>query len=149
MKITIHTDGGSRGNPGLAAAAFVVLDSSRAVFFEKGQFLGQKTNNDAEYEAFQMSLLWALENCVKSTPEKVEKIEWKLDSMLVVEQLNKKWKIKEPRLRQFAENIWTLLEKLPCEFTIGYVPRAENYQPDALVNATLDKLTPEEMKNVG
>ena len=132
--LVIHTDGGSRGNPGPAAAGVVVLLNEEVVK-EEGLYLGIKTNNEAEYQAVILALtvLPGLINAHQAT-----EIIWKLDSMLVVQQLNKVWKIKEPRLATFAQDIWASLAQLPVRSTFTYVPRAQNAAADAVVNLTLD-----------
>lgn len=135
MILTIHTDGGSRGNPGKAAIGVVVLENN-AVKAEIKQTIGVATNNEAEYSAFFSSLEWIL---TQENRTEFKKIEWKLDSKLVIEQLNKRWKIKEPRMLQLATKCWSLLAKLKCSYTISYVPRAENAAADALVNQALDE----------
>lgn len=135
--LIVHTDGGSRGNPGPAAAGVVFLFEG-AVIREEGVYLGNnKTNNDAEYQAVLHALKY-LPEVVQSHP--VTSIEWRLDSMLVIQQLNRKWKIKEPRMATFASEIWTLLKSLSVPSVFTYVPRAENAAADAVVNKTLDEV---------
>jgi ribonuclease HI len=136
MKISVFTDGGSRGNPGLAAGAFFVYDDKNAVLHSEGTFLGQKTNNEAEYEAFLSSLHWVEENVQKHN---IEEIVWKLDSLLVVEQLNRKWKIKEARMLVLAQKAWQVLTTLGLKHSIQHIPRAQNAAADLLVNQTLDQ----------
>jgi ribonuclease HI len=130
----INTDGGSRGNPGHAALGFIVHRQDQIVF-EEGKYLGIKTNNEAEYAAFFSSLEWVTQNF---QPNQIAHVVWRLDSLLVVEQLNKKWKIKEPRMREFAQQIWKMLESAPFTYQIKHIPRAENALADAIVNQTLD-----------
>jgi ribonuclease HI len=132
--LIIHTDGGSRGNPGPAATGVVMLMGEKVVF-EEGKFLGQQTNNEAEYQAV-LEALAALPTVLKA--HQIDRVEWKLDSMLVVQQLNKAWKIKEPRLAKFAQEIWKHLAQLSVPFTFSYVPRAQNAAADAILNQTLD-----------
>lgn len=132
--LTVHTDGGSRGNPGAAATGVVVLLNDE-VILDQGKYLGIQTNNEAEYQAVTHSLE-LLPEVLKS--HQVSKIVWKLDSMLVVQQLNKAWKIKEPRLAGFATQIWSKLSELSVPYSFTYVPRAENNLADAVVNKTLD-----------
>lgn len=132
--LIVHTDGGSRGNPGPAAVGVVVLFEDKTLR-EEGVYLGNQTNNEAEYQA----VLHAL----KLLPEVLEdvtasQIEWRLDSMLVVQQLSKNWKIKEPRLAKFATEIWKQLSALPLKSVFTYVPRAQNAAADAVVNQVLD-----------
>ena len=136
MKVSIFTDGGSRGNPGLAAGAFLIYDDQQQVLHQEGKFLGQKTNNEAEYEAFFASLHWLKKNFVALH---IEKVEWKLDSLLVVEQLSHHWKIKEPRMAALAQQIWQELRTIDVHHSIHHVPRAQNAAADLLVNQTLDQ----------
>lgn len=137
MKISVFTDGGSRGNPGLAACAYFIYDEQGNVVQQEGKFLGQKTNNEAEYAAFLTSAEWIKKNL---QAYQIEHIDWHLDSMLVVEQLNRHWKIKEARMHALAEQIFQNLKTLPSH-TIKYVPRAQNAAADSLVNQTLDLQT--------
>ena len=134
--VVIHTDGGSRGNPGPAAIGVWIGTSDGDEIHSFGQFLGMGTNNEAEYEAILASLTWLLASPIKDT---MLDITWKLDSMLVVEQLNRRWKIKEPRIQTKATRCWQLLQSLTVPYSIKYVPRAQNAQADALVNQALDK----------
>lgn len=138
MQLTIFTDGGSRGNPGPAACAFIARANGELVH-QGTKALGTQTNNDAEYSGFILSLEW-LES-VQNIATTYESVTWKLDSKLVVEQLNKRWKIKEPRMREYAATCWKLLSALPVSTTIVHVPREENALADALLNQTLDNLS--------
>jgi ribonuclease HI len=133
-KLVIHTDGGARGNPGPAAIG-VVVKKDGTVVFEKGLCIGTKTNNEAEYLAFLDSVSWLH---TQTQEQQVSEVEWKLDSMLVVEQLNKKWKIKEARLATFAQEIWSKLSALKIKYTISHIRREHNSEADALVNQALD-----------
>ncbi|NCN82979.1 MAG: ribonuclease HI family protein [Candidatus Pacebacteria bacterium] len=137
MKLTLFSDGGARGNPGPAAVG-VVCFNDKSVVFEFGKYLGETTNNVAEYTAVILGLE-QLQKTLKTLPD-VQEITWKLDSKLVVEQLARRWKIKEPRLRNLAQQCWQLLAQLslPCNFQ--HVPREENAHADALVNTTLDAI---------
>lgn len=135
MELQIFTDGGSRGNPGPAAIGVVMLDQGKQVVYEVGKTIGIGTNNEAEYQAFIHSLEWLAS--FKSLSD-VTRITWKLDSKLVVEQLNKHWKIKEPRMLSYAQSCWKQLSTLPCSYSINHIPREENAAADALVNQALD-----------
>ena len=137
MTVKIFTDGGSRGNPGNAACGFVVFGSSADPIYSQGDFLGVGTNNEAEYQGFAKSLDWLLSTKDLDLTQATQII-WHLDSKLVVEQLLKRWKIKEPRLQEFATQIWLKLAQLPCEYSLTHVPRAQNALADAVVNKTLD-----------
>lgn len=133
MQYTIYTDGGSRSNPGKAAIG-IVVKSGEELVHQQSEYLGIATNNEAEYQGFIYSLKWLLEQDLSN----IEKVTWKLDSKLVVEQLSKRWKIKEPRLQMLAQGVWKDLQQLALPYSIVHIPRAENALADALVNITLD-----------
>lgn len=136
MIVIVNTDGGSRGNPGQAAIGVVFSDSTN-VLAELKKAIGVATNNEAEYQAVLNSLEWLITNPLHLKPTKII---WKLDSKLVVEQLSKKWKIKEPRMQELAKKCWAQLQLLNCSFEFKHVPREENKEADALVNQALDAL---------
>lgn len=134
MKLIIYTDGASRGNPGLSSYGFVVLDEEGKVLYEEGKYIGITTNNVAEYTAVLEAL-----TCVREKFAKKEqvKIQFFMDSRLVVEQLSGRFKIKSPHLKPIVEKILILnLELGGAVFT--HVPREKNYQADKLANIALD-----------
>ena len=132
--LKIYTDGGARGNPGPAAIGVVVYTEGKIVF-QLSQVIGKATNNQAEYQAFLASLNWLLKNEKLSS---IKQVEWFLDSKLVVEQLQKNWKIKQPHLKLLAQKAWAGLDQLPCVYQISHLPREQNQEADALVNQALD-----------
>ena len=111
-----------------------MLNGAETVF-EIGKKIGIATNNDAEYQAFLCSLEWL----VQQPSGTIDSVSWKLDSKLVVEQLNKKWKIKEPRIQKYAQECWKHLNALSYPFTITHVLREKNKRADFLVNEALDQ----------
>jgi len=133
-KIFINTDGGSRGNPGMAGVGVSVSDEQGEILHEECRFLGVRTNNEAEYQAVIDSLEWLLKSELKPTV-----ITWRLDSMLVVEQLNRHWKIKEARLQELANTCWKLLAQVKANCSFTYIPRAENARADSLANQAMDQ----------
>lgn len=133
--LTLFTDGGARGNPGPAACGVYVVDQTGEVVFQTGKVIGESTNNEAEYQAFLLSLEWLGEYVSDHT---LTSVEWKLDSMLVVKQLLREWKLKEARMAALATECWARLAKLPFSYRITHVPRELNRHADALVNAALD-----------
>jgi len=137
-KLTIFTDGGSRGNPGPAAVGVSALNQDQQVLFEASQTIGRATNNVAEYRAFLQSLLW-LTDYLKTASPLPQHITWQLDSKLVVEQLNKRWRLKDENLALIARQIWQLLTILTVSYEIKYVPREQNKRADWLVNQALDR----------
>lgn len=135
MKLILHTDGGSRGNPGPAAFGFIVLADDGEVLLEGGEYLGVGTNNEAEYQGLVAGLSAVLQF---AHLDRVESLDIKLDSQLVVEQALGHWKIKEQRLLPFVQRARQLLQQIPCNYRLFYVPRAENALADAKVNSILD-----------
>jgi ribonuclease HI len=132
-EVVIYCDGGSRGNPGPAAIGAVVLDPSSdppRLLATVSECIGITTNNVAEYRA----LIAGLE---AAAPYRARRVRVRADSKLVVEQVKGAWKVKQPHLRPLLERARTLLAAY-AEVDVGHVPRAENADADALVNAALD-----------
>lgn len=131
----IFTDGGARGNPGPAACAFVVFNAAGNILEKRGKYLGTGTNNEAEYNGVieALSYLRSLGDLSNL------KASFFLDSLLVVNQINGLWKIKEPRLRELLMKVRELEGALsPVQISYSHVPRAQNKEADLLVNETLD-----------
>lgn len=128
--IVIYSDGGSRGNPGPSAAGYIILDSRQEVIAEGGEYLGITTNNQAEYQGVRLGLEKAIELGYK-------KVDFKLDSMLVVNQMKGHYKIKNRELWPINERIRTLMTKFD-RVTFTHVNRQFNQLADGMVNKTLD-----------
>jgi ribonuclease HI len=136
-KINIYTDGGARGNPGISGAGIFVSDEDGLTLAQEAVFLGHKTNNEAEYLALEYAL-GVLES--KSLLDQNTKLFFYLDSKLVVEQLSRRWKIKEHRLLEIALRIWQRLSTLPhAGFSFTHVPREQNKIADQLANQAMDQ----------
>lgn len=128
----LFTDGGSRGNPGPAAAGAIIKDKTGEVLFEKGQFLGQATNNEAEYRA----LLLGLKASADLKPDQLVVL---LDSELVYYQLRGDYRVKNPILAK----LWQEAKKIEKNFPkviYKHIPREKNTHADALVNEALDRV---------
>lgn len=129
----IWSDGGSRGNPGRAAIGIVIKDDQGQEVWRQGQYLGQPiSNNQAEYQALYQALHQAQQLQATS-------ITCHLDSQLVVEQVNGRYKVKDDGLRQWWQKIQTILQTFTYAQVV-YVPRAQNAQADAIVNQVLDQV---------
>lgn len=128
--IVIYSDGGSRGNPGPSAAGYVVLNSSQEVIAEGGEYLGITTNNQAEYQGVRLGLEKAIELGYK-------KVDFKIDSMLVVNQMKGFYKIKNRELWPINERIRMLMTQFD-RVTFTHVNRQFNQLADGMVNKTLD-----------
>jgi ribonuclease HI len=132
-ELIINCDGGARGNPGPAASAFVVQDTSGKMIFKQGFFLGNATNNQAEYQAVICALEWLEKNYPQSDAV------FLLDSLLVVNQINKIFKVKESTLIQKNNLIQEKISSRKTATTkFSYIPREKNFAADLLVNETLD-----------
>lgn len=130
-KLVICTDGGARGNPGPAALGVIVGDK------EYSEYLGEMTNNKAEYLALVFALKKAKALLGGNKAAEAE-IEVRMDSELIVRQLNGIYKIKEPDLQPLFVEVWNLkLDFRKVEFK--HVPREENKRADRLVNLALDE----------
>ena len=136
MKIFINTDGGSRGNPGPAALGVVFSNERGEVLKKYSQALGQATNNEAEYQALIFALKKAKALFGKEKIKQME-IAARLDSELIVKQLNHEYKIEEKNLQPLFLKVWNLLIDFgPVKFIA--IPREQNKEADKLVNQALD-----------
>lgn len=129
--IKTFSDGGARGNPGPAAYGSVLKDAHNKVIATATEYLGETTNNQAEYRG----LIRALELAKELGAEEVECY---MDSELIVRQMQQKYKVKEPTLQKMFIVAWNLAV---CFKKISYhhIRRELNYEADALVNQTLDE----------
>lgn len=128
--VKMFADGGSRGNPGPSASGYVLLSMDNQVLIERGVYLGITTNNQAEYKA----VLFGLEDALDRGARTVDAY---LDSLLVVNQMNGVFKIKNEELKPIhraIQDLWPKFDKL----TFTHVPRELNKLADAEVNKCLD-----------
>ena len=133
MKLTTFTDGGARGNPGPAAAGIVIKNDRGETVAAFGVWLGHQTNNYAEYTA----LLSALQ---KSKELGATEVDCVLDSELVVKQMRREYKVKEPTLQKLFVQVYNLAEQFK-KVTYRHVRRENNKEADAEVNKILDQQT--------
>jgi ribonuclease HI len=133
----MHADGGARGNPGPAGVGIVITDENGKVLKEIARYIGEQTNNFAEYEA----LIQGLEELKRIFGEKVRnlQVEVMMDSELVVRQCEGKYKVKDAGLKeQFARVARIKLESMP-NMAFTHVPREKNAHADELVNKAIDE----------
>jgi ribonuclease HI len=130
LKLIAYADGGSRGNPGKAACASVVTDAAGDELLRRARTIGKATNNVAEYEGVRL----ALELCRELGAAGVT---LRLDSELVVRQLQGRYKVKHPDLARLRAEVTELIAAFES-FAVEHVRREQNALADKLVNAALD-----------
>ena len=132
--LIIYTDGGSRGNPGPSASGYVIMDAQEQIIEDGGEYLGITTNNQAEYQAVKL----ALEQAYKFNPKRIH---FKIDSLLVVNQMIGKFKIKNKDLWPINESIRRLIQEHDAKVAFTHVRREFNKLADQKVNEVLDSRT--------
>ena len=131
-KVFIYTDGASRGNPGPCSLGLQVFDSHKNLIYEESKYLeDQNTNNFAEYQA----VLRAFE---LGAQHKVQKLTLYSDSQLLICQLQKKYKVKSPKLKPLFLACQKFLSQIP-QSRFQHIPREQNQGADALANQALDQ----------
>lgn len=133
MILSVFTDGGSRGNPGISGYGLVIKSGSE-VIFEEAKFLGIKTNNEAEYMGLIGALTWISEN-----KKNVEKINIFSDSQLMVRQVQGIYKMKAPNLKPLLSTVRALIEQINLPIEFKSVPREDNSLADELANQAMDQ----------
>lgn len=129
-EIILYIDGAARGNPGRAGVGVVLRDKRGKVIEEAGQYIGETTNNVAEYRAL-------LEGLKRSLARGVKGVEIFSDSELMVRQINGKYRVKSPSLLHLYMEAMKLLSSL-THWKIAHIPREQNSRADALANMAID-----------
>lgn len=130
-KFILYTDGAARGNPGPAGAgAFICTGDGHAVA-EVAEYLGETTNNVAEYRA----LIAGLKKLIEMG---AEEIEVRADSELMVRQIQGRYRVKHPNLKPLFEEAIALLKKIG-RYSIKHVEREKNKEADRLANQAIDE----------
>jgi ribonuclease HI len=132
MLAIINTDGGARGNPGPAGIGVVIKNQAGQRLYARGAYIGETTNNVAEYTALVKALQEAKR--LGATAVKVH-----MDSELIVKQMQGVYKIKQPALQELANTVLKLLKEF-TQSSFVHVRRELNAEADALVNQALDEL---------
>lgn len=131
---SLYCDGASRGNPGLAGAGVVLIDPGGEVREEHREFLGQATNNVAEYRGLLLGLKMA-------RGLGINKIQVFSDSELLVRQINGSYRVKQPHLLVLWQEAQRELQQFAAR-RVTHVPREENRQADRLANEAIDQRPP-------
>lgn len=127
----LYSDGGARGNPGPAAFGVVLYDEKDKIIFQGAEYLGKKTNNQAEYAG----LIFGLEKALELG---VEELTCFLDSELIVKQVNGEYKVKNKDLAKLYLKVWNLKNKF-SKIIFQHVYREDNKVADQLLNEVLDQ----------
>ena len=133
MELTLYADGGARGNPGPAGAGAVVFDNSGKRILEVSDYLGETTNNVAEYEAVLRGLTALLSHYDKEFFS-ITPIVVKMDSELVIKQLRGEYKVKHPNLAPRYFEIKNLIARSFPKISFVHVRREQNQDADLLAN---------------
>jgi ribonuclease HI len=135
MTILAYTDGAARGNPGESGIGVIFKDEKGAIVTKLCGYIGEATNNVAEYQA--------LIACLKKAPKmKCSRLVVHSDSELMVRQLLGEYKVKDPKMKLMFQKVQRLLAKAPFEFEIRHVGRELNKEADQLANLGIDSRKP-------
>jgi len=130
-KLIIYTDGGARGNPGPAGCGAAIYNEKKELIFSLSKFIGNTTNNQAEYRAVILGMEKAKELCAKD-------LDFFLDSELVVKQLRREYKIKNQDLASRFLEIHNLSQSFR-NISYTHVRREFNKEADKLANEAMDR----------
>jgi len=130
-RAVLYADGACRGNPGPAGSGAALVSEDGHVIAETMRHLGRGTNNVAEYTA----LIIGLEEAWRHS---VEDLEIRMDSKLVVEQMNGNWRVRDAKLRPLADRARELLARF-AKWRIRHIPRDQNAVADLLANRAIDE----------
>ena len=134
-EIRVFTDGASRGNPGKSGIGIVIKDASAKILTTYKEFIGEESNNSAEYKALIKSI-----DIIKSLNQNFSLIQFFSDSELIVRQITGKYKIKNQNLIKLSLHFWNSINELNKKFKITHITRDKNILADKLANEAIDEL---------
>jgi ribonuclease HI len=134
MQISVYTDGGSRGNPGISGFGIAVFDESNCLIYKTSKFIGIKTNNEAEYFALLEALTWVRDHQAEFTEAKFYS-----DSQLLVRQINGQYKIKAANIKPLYQLALSVIAAIHLPCTFHEILREKNNLADSLANQAMDK----------
>ncbi|MCG2700962.1 ribonuclease HI family protein [Candidatus Parcubacteria bacterium] len=129
-KLIIYTDGGARGNPGPAGIGAVIYDEQKNIVAEISEYIGETTNNQAEYKAVIAAI-------AKAKKLGAEELDFYLDSELVVRQLNREYKVKNNGLAPLFVQVYNAVLSFK-KVSFSHIRREMNKEADRLVNLAID-----------
>lgn len=130
-KLIIYTDGGARNNPGPAGIGAVIMDGNREVVAQISEYIGEATNNQAEYKAVIAAMY-------KAKELKASELEFYLDSELIVKQLNREYRVKDKDLAPLFLQVHNLSMSFK-KIVFKHIKRELNEEADRLVNLAIDR----------
>src|SRR3989344_8652476 len=133
--INVFTDGGARGNPGLAAYGVYITDPKGEMIAGFGKKIGLSTNNIAEYRGVISALGWIVENKDKLN---IKKVYFFLDSLLIYSQIMGLYKVKDANMRMLLFSVREKEASIDLPIIYKHIPREKNKKADAYVNKALD-----------
>lgn len=136
MKVSVFTDGGSRGNPGPSGFGVVIHGEQGEIIAKLSKYIGVGTNNEAEYYALIEALYWLRDN---KTIHSISEATFYADSQLMVRQLQGKYKVKAPNIRPLFTTATALLQDLKIDYKFSDIPREQNSLADELANIAMDR----------
>jgi len=136
MKVSVYTDGGSRGNPGHSGFGVAIYDENKQIVAKLSKYIGIKTNNEAEYSALIDSLTWLRDN---ASLHSITNVSFFSDSQLMVRQLQGKYKVKAENIKPLFNQAKSLLDSLNLTYQFNDIPREQNSLADELANQAMDR----------
>jgi ribonuclease HI len=136
MKVSVFTDGGSRGNPGPSGFGVVINVEQGETIAKISKYIGMGTNNEAEYYALIEALYWLRDN---KTIHNITDATFYADSQLMVRQLQGKYKVRAPNIHPLFTTATALLQDLKINYKFSDIPREQNSQADELANIAMDR----------
>ena len=135
--IKVYTDGASRGNPGKAGIGIIIYDENNFILASFKEYLGEATNNQAEYKALLKSTE-LIKKIIESGDKDFDEIEFFADSELMVKQVTFDYQIKEPQLALLNNSFHVKMKKLGKKYIINHIDREINKAADRLANQAID-----------
>jgi ribonuclease HI len=131
MRVYAFTDGASRGNPGASGIGVIVKDEQGKILLSLSAYIGNTTNNIAEYTALLALLKRARElGCTELIAHS--------DSELMVRQIRGEYRVRDVDIRKYYKKVTALLDSAPFKFALKHIPREENSEADRLANRGID-----------
>ena len=137
-KVTLNTDGGARGNPGVSGAGAVLCDENGKTLKEASKYLGEHTNNFAEYMGVILGLEMTVKHFGKAQCKNID-VTVRMDSELICKQLNGEYQVKEETLHPLFIKVHNMTVSTFPHISFEHVPRSENAHADRLANEAMDK----------